>query len=93
MTAAGNAINMEVKLQVPGLTERMLLLLRVVSQLITCWVLLNHIDLFGQRSTFYTSLNLVRLDFLLQNSGETGSFAVWQIQGGAGDVLSRHSTF
>ena len=51
------------------------------------------IDLFGQRSTFYSSLNCVRLDFLLQNSGETGSFAVWQIQGGLGDVVSRHSTF
>lgn len=45
MTAAGNAINVEVKLQVPGLTERILLLLHVRSQLITCWVLLDHIDL------------------------------------------------
>lgn len=41
----------------------------------------------------WTKIHVLRLDFPLQNSGETGSFVVWQIQGGLGDVVSRHSTF
>lgn len=86
MTAAGNAINVEVKLQVPGLTERMLFTSCSFSTY-------NILGIVGSYWFIWTKIHVLRFDFLLQNSGETGSFAVWQIQGGLGDVVSRHSTF